>query len=210
MLFWISRAIVVPLGRILFRTRVLGAENIPQTGPVMLISNHQSNLDPIFLATGNPRRIYAMGKAELFITPLSRWVYLHLGAFPIKRGQPDRKGLRKILELFYRGGMVLVFPEGGRNHNPGLGKMEPGIVFLADMADVAILPAGITNTGKIMPLGKRLPRFPRVTVRYGRMFKLDDIAARTPAMTAAEKKDRQAKILETVAEKIKELSDDAF
>jgi 1-acyl-sn-glycerol-3-phosphate acyltransferase len=176
----------------------------------MLVGNHQSNLDPVFLATGNPRRLYAMGKAELFENPLSRWFYLHLGAFPIHRGKPDRAGLKKIIDLFNRGNMVLVFPEGGRNREPGLGPMEPGIVFLADMAGVPILPAGITGSGKISPKGAKTPRFPKVSVRFGQLFWLDDIAPKKPNMSAIDKKERQELLLKAVSGRIKQLSDDAF
>ena len=210
MFFWFVRSIAVPLGRLLFRTSTTGAENIPMAGPVMLVSNHQCNLDPFFLATGNPRRIYAMAKSELFVNPLSRLFYLGLGAYPIKRGQPDRKGLRKILELFYQGSMVLVFPEGGRFRQPGLGPLEPGVVFLADMTGVPILPAGIKGTGMIWPSGAKLPRLPKVKVKYGQVFHVEDFAPRAAAKTAAEKRARQEAVLVRIAAEIKALTDDAF
>jgi 1-acyl-sn-glycerol-3-phosphate acyltransferase len=210
MFFWFIRSLSVPLGRLLFRTTVTGAENIPLGGPVMLVANHQSNLDPIFLVTANPRRVFAMGKSELFINPWSKWFYLHLGAFPIKRGQPDRKGLKKILDLFYEGNVVLIFPEGGRNHEPGLGSLEPGVVFMADMTGVPILPAGITGTSLIWPKGAKFPRFPRVRVRFGHVFKIEDFAPRAAAKTTAEKRARQEVVLTRIRKEIEALSDDAF
>ncbi len=210
MFFWFVRVISVPLSYLLWRVHVEGEENIPVAGPVMLVANHQSNLDPVFLSCGNSRRMFAMGKSELFESRLSAMFYGGLGAFPIHRGRPDRKGLKKILELFYQGYMVLVFPEGGRNHNPGLGPLEPGVVFLADLADVPILPAGITGSGRIIPQGKKLPRFHTLTVKFGRPFKLDDIYPRTEAKTPAEKKKRKEMILERVRAEIITLSDDAY
>lgn len=176
----------------------------------MLVANHQSNLDPVFLANANPRRLYAMGKAELFVNPLSRWFYSHLGAYPIKRGEPDRKGLKKILDLFYTGGMVIVFPEGGRNRNPGLGPLEPGVVFLADMTGVPILPAGIEGSGRIWPKGKRIPRFPKVRVKFGRPFTLEEVAPRRLAKTGAEKKARNVLLMKRIADEIKSLTEDAY
>lgn len=198
----------MPLTRLLFRTSVTGSENIPLTGPVMLVSNHQSNLDPVFLSTGNPRRLYAMGKAELFVNPLSSLFYGGLGARPIKRGEPDRKGLKKILELFYAGNVVIVFPEGGRNREPGLGHMESGVVFMADLTGAQILPAGLEGSGRIWPKGKRFPRLPKVRVKFGRPFYANDVAP--PAVKAAEKKARNAAILNRVADEIKALTPDAF
>ncbi len=210
MFFWLVRSIAVPLGRLLFRTTVAGAENIPMAGPVMVVGNHQSNLDPFFISTGNPRRLYAMGKAELFVNPISRWFYLHLGAYPIKRGQPDRKGLKKILDLFYQGSAVIVFAEGGRFREPGLGPLEPGVVFLADMANVPILPVGLQGPGLIWPKGARLPRLPKVRVRFGQTFMVADFAPRAAAKTGAEKRARQTAILDRIANEIKALTDDAF
>jgi 1-acyl-sn-glycerol-3-phosphate acyltransferase len=210
MFFWFIRTLAVPLARILFRTKVEGDEFIPQTGPVMIVGNHQSNLDPIFIACANPRRLYAMGKAELFVNPMSKWFYLHLGAYPIERGKPDRKGLKKIFELFYRGEAVIIFPEGGRNHNPGLGPMEPGVSFIADLIDPMILPVGITGSGRIWPKGNKLPRFPRVVVKYGRPFRISEEFPRVKSASAAEKKARQEAVLGYVSERIKQLSDDAY
>ena len=210
MFFFFIRSIAVPLARLLFRVRVEGAEFIPMTGAVMLVGNHQSNLDPVFISFSNPRRLFAMGKAELFVNPLSRWFYTHLGARPIERGKPDRKGLKVILDLFYQGEVVIVFPEGGRNHNPGLGPMEPGIAFIADLVDPLILPAGVTGSGRIWPKGAKFPRFPRVVVRFGRPFRVSELFPRDKAASAADKKARQAAVLEYVAGRIKDLSDDAY
>ncbi len=208
MFFWIFRSIVVPLTRLLFRTSVTGSENIPLTGAVMLVANHQSNLDPVFLATSNPRRLFAMGKAELFINPVSRLFYMGLGARPIKRGAPDRKGLKTILDLFYTGNVVILFPEGGRNHDPGLGPLEPGVVFIGDLTDVPILPAGISGSGKIWPIGNRLPRLPKVRVKFGRPFYLKDVVP--PASSPEERKKRNQNALKYIADRITALTPDAF
>ncbi|MFA5867583.1 MAG: lysophospholipid acyltransferase family protein [Actinomycetota bacterium] len=208
MFFWIFRSIVVPLTRLFFRTSVRGSENVPLTGPVMLVANHQSNLDPVFLATGNPRRLFAMGKAELFVNPVSRLFYMGLGARPIKRGEPDRTGLKTILDLFYTGNVVILFPEGGRNHEPGLGPLEPGVIFIGDLTGVPILPAGISGSGKIWPKGNKVPRLPKVRVMFGRPFYLKD--AVPPASSQAEKKKRNETALKFIGDQIKALTPDAF
>lgn len=158
------------LARFLFRIRIEGAERVPKTGPVLLLSNHRSVCDPLFLAMGCCRKIRYMAKAELFEEHgrLARRLLFGLGAFPVKRGTGDLKSLREALALLKNGSVVGIFPQGKCAPDSELFHAMPGAAFLALRSGAAILPACIRCEGRVRP-GKR------VWVRFGEpLFFLSD------------------------------------
>ncbi|EKP93891.1 lysophospholipid acyltransferase family protein [Thermaerobacter subterraneus] len=155
-LFWLLFA----LG---YRWDVRGLENVPARGPLLVIANHFSWLDPPLVGTVLPRKVHFMAKQELFHSPVAAWVLRRLGAFPVRRGQPDRWALRHALTLLGQGKVVGLFPEGTRSRGP-LRPFEPGAALLAVKSGAPVLPVAITGPYR---LGRR------VRVRIGRPFRVD-------------------------------------
>lgn len=149
-----------------FRFRVTGAEHIPRQGPVIVVSNHTSYLDPLILGAASPRELNFMAKAELFNVPVLRGVIARLGAFPVKRGAPDRQALRRAASILKDKHCLAVFPEGARRFD-GLGKPERGTALLARQAGALIVPAGIIGADKVKSTVSRLARRVRIEVRVG-------------------------------------------
>jgi 1-acyl-sn-glycerol-3-phosphate acyltransferase len=163
-----------PLLNILFRWKAEGRENIPPTGPVILVANHVHVLDPVLLQFSCPRWITFMAKEELFRSRLLGFWVRWAGAFPIRRGgQISEK--QKILDLvrdrLEGGGVLGMFPEGRRSRDGKLVKGRPGSAVIASRADAAVLPVGITGTDKLGGIGW-LWRRPSILINIGRPFKL--------------------------------------
>ena len=156
--------------KIFFRARVIGKENVPSEGAIILAANHMSNWDPPILATFLDRKVNYMAKEELFANKIFAKAIRNLGAFPVKRGTADRNAIKKALSLLKEGKCLGLFPEGTRSRTGELGKAEAGVGLIAAMSKVAVLPAAIIGTNKIFSSGNI---FPRLTVVYGRpiMFK---------------------------------------
>jgi len=154
---------------IVYRVRIEGANNIP-VGGAMLAGNHVSYLDPALLWSRSPRPVHFVAKAELWRVRWLGWVLDRLGAFPVERGSADRAMISTATDLLSRGELVGMFPEGTRGRSDGsdeLGQAHGGVSFIAIRAGVPIVPVGIAGTDKALPRGAKLPRFPRVTIRFG-------------------------------------------
>ena len=153
---------------IIFRTRVIGAENIPQNGAFILAANHVSNWDPPFLGTFIEREVCYMGKEELFKNPVMAWICRHLYVFPVKRGAADKTAIKTAVKILRDGKCLGIFPEGTRSKTGKLGKAEAGVSLIAAMTKAPIIPAAIVDTEKIF---SRAVKFPRLAVVYGTPMK---------------------------------------
>ncbi|WP_010530833.1 lysophospholipid acyltransferase family protein [Lentibacillus jeotgali] len=151
---WAVSAVFYPL----FRIRVIGKKNVPKDGPVIICSNHTSNLDPPVVGITSPRDIYFMAKGELFEKPFLRKLLTGIQAFPVKRGISDRNALRKGLKILEQGNTLGLFPEGTRSKTGQLGKPLAGAGFFALRSSATIIPCAIIGSYKP---GSRL------TVIYG-------------------------------------------
>lgn len=168
------------LAKILFRLRFEGRENIPTSGALVVVSNHKSYIDPIIVALAFRRRVYFMAKAELFDVPILSQLCRALGAFPVQRGEPDRKALRRALEVLDEGGVLGLFPEGKRIRRPGLAEFEAGAGLIAVKSGAPVLPIGVRGSGRVMPEGSRILHFPQITVKVGRPFALAGVEEAVP------------------------------
>lgn len=135
--------------RTFYRVRVIGKENIPKNGGVLLCCNHISLLDPPFLGTFIDRNIRFMAKAELFEIPILKGLIKKLGAFPIRRGHSDRQALRTGLKLLKEGEVLGIFPEGTRNKTGKLGKGLAGVGFFALRTDAYVVPCAIIGNYRL-------------------------------------------------------------
>jgi 1-acyl-sn-glycerol-3-phosphate acyltransferase len=173
-------AICRPLLNILFSWKVEGGENIPLTGPLILITNHVHLLDPFFLIFSSPRWINFMAKEELFRSPFLRPWLRWAGALPIRRGGKigdKQKILKSARDALERGLILGMFPEGGRSHDGKLRKGKTGSAVIASKTNVPILPVGIVGTDKIRGISWLWKR-PRIVVNISKPFKLPPTSSR--------------------------------
>ncbi len=141
------------------RLKIVGIENVPKTGALILASNHISAVDPPFLGSAVNRQLFYMAKKELFENFILGPLIKRVNALPVNRGIFDRNALQTSMKILKNGGGLIMFPEGTRSKTGKLGKGKPGIGLLARSAIVPIVPAYIHNSKifhKIFITGKRL------------------------------------------------------
>jgi 1-acyl-sn-glycerol-3-phosphate acyltransferase len=165
----------------LTRVRVEGAiDEIPRDGPVIIASNHSSNLDvPVLGSSLMPRtgrRFQWLGKRELFAWPIVGWIATNGGIHAIDRSTADVDAFRLAARILEEGHVLFVFPEGTRSHDGKLGEGRDGVAVLAMRTGAPIVPVGISGSYERWPRGQKLPHpGGRVTARVGSPFRLADV-----------------------------------
>ncbi|HWC31796.1 MAG TPA: 1-acyl-sn-glycerol-3-phosphate acyltransferase [Actinomycetota bacterium] len=162
---WLAAGALRPILGPYYRFSVTGADRIPDRGPVVLVSNHDSLLDIPFLAIAAPRRVWFMAKRELFEKRFGAWFFHVLGAFPVDRGRNDLKALRAALATIEQGRALAMYPEGTRSREflPFL----PGAAWGALATGAPLVPVAVRGTAESMPRGSVFPRRSRVSVAFG-------------------------------------------
>lgn len=134
----------------LLRLRVVGAENIPAEGAVIMASNHKSYWDPPLVGLAcRHRLVHFMAKSELFRNPVFGGAIRWCGAFPVHRGRVDRQSIKTALTLLRQGEVLGIFPEGTRIRREGLGKFHPGVASLAFLTGTPILPVAVLHSREL-------------------------------------------------------------
>jgi len=169
--YYVGRVLARILFSLLTRWQVRGKENIPSQGPVIVVANHLSFADPPLLGISLSLKMMFMAKKELFRSRFISYFVRTFGAFPVYRGQLDRKALRQSDEILAQGLALIMFPEGKRSHNGQLQSGFSGLTLIALRNEVPILPVGIAGTEKLKSIVGLLRR-PKITVNIGQAFRL--------------------------------------
>jgi 1-acyl-sn-glycerol-3-phosphate acyltransferase len=167
MLYTILKPLALGVLRLGFGLRGRGAEHVPAEGPVLLVANHASFLDPPLVGATTRRQLSFLAKAELFDVPVLGSLIRRLGARPLRREGSDAGALRTALRVLREGGALLVFPEGTRGEDGVLGPAKPGAGMLAVLGQAPVVPVYISGSGRAWPRGRKFPRRASVTVTFG-------------------------------------------
>jgi 1-acyl-sn-glycerol-3-phosphate acyltransferase len=176
MWYWLLKYILLgPMLAILGRPKVEGLEYVPQSGPVILASNHLAVMDSFYLPLVVRRRITFLAKSEYFTGTglkgwLSRWFFTTVGQVPIDRSNADtaQAALDTAERVLREGKLLGMYPEGTRSPDGRLYKGKTGLARLALETGVPVIPVAMIGTNVVNPPGTTMLRFGRVTVRFGK------------------------------------------
>ena len=168
--------IMVPL---LGGITVVGAENIPDQGPVILAPNHRAYMDPPYLSLVTKRQLHLMAKDSLFRIPVFGPYIKAMGAFPVKRGAADRGALKQAMAELKAGRVMGIFPEGTRAEPGTLLPGEKGFALVAKQTGVPIVPIALEGTDRVLPKKGGLHRA-RVTATVGKPMTAAELLAANP------------------------------
>lgn len=163
-------SVVSPTLHSYFRGRIYGAEQIPQQGPLVVVSNHASDIDPLLVANCVRRPVAFMAKQELFEIPVLATLIRWYGAYPVNRGSADRSAIRAALASAQAGWAVGLFLEGTRTADGRIYDPKLGAALIASKLAAPLLPICLWGTENILPSGHKLPRPAPITIRCGELL----------------------------------------
>jgi 1-acyl-sn-glycerol-3-phosphate acyltransferase len=170
----LCRPVIWLLCRLLWRVRWTNRENIPATGGLIVASNHQTYIDPVWISCPIKRPVRYLAWDAAFSWPIVGWWLRMLGSWPLQLEGSDPKPIRRSIQWLREGGVVVIFPEGGRGDaDATMRKFKPGAARMAIEAGVPILPVTIRGGHRVWPTGFRFPRLGRVEVIYHSLFMLE-------------------------------------
>jgi 1-acyl-sn-glycerol-3-phosphate acyltransferase len=165
------------LGVTLFGIRVRFAEPLPARGGLLVLSSHQSHLDPLLLGLACDRPLSSLARSSLFHFGPFGAVISALDAVPIDRNASMVAAMRAVIARLKAGKAVTVFPEGSRTADGRLGEFKPGFALMAKRAGVPIAPVAIVGAYECWPRSRRLPRPGRIRLEFGKVITADEVAA---------------------------------
>lgn len=163
----ISSLLVFPIYRLLFRGHTADNRQVPLEGPLVVVANHGSHLDPPLLGHALGRPVAFMAKAELFKVPILGAIIRACGAYPVSRGASDREAIRVAMARLAEGWATGVFLDGTRQADGRVNDPQLGAAFLAAKAGAPLLPVAIVNSHRALGQGRPWPRLVPIHIRIG-------------------------------------------
>jgi len=164
----VSKLLVFPIYKFVFRGCLIGRENIPQKDSFIVVSNHGSLLDPPLLGHALGRNISFMAKAELIKIPILGSIIKACGAYPVKRGIVDKNTIQTACKKLSNDNCIGIFIDGTRQKNGRVNKPKQGAALLAFKNQKLLLPVAIVNSHKLIRFKFCIPFFSKILIKVGK------------------------------------------
>jgi 1-acyl-sn-glycerol-3-phosphate acyltransferase len=196
-MYAVARAILVPFLKLFFRWRVIGAQNIPKKGPVIVACNHISYFDPLchaYMINAGGRKCRFFAKSELWKNPFLRFVLTHAHQIPVERGSGESGPVEKAIEWLGRDELVVIYPESTITTNPDLTPMQgkTGVGRVAFATGAPVVPIAVWGSHWVRPKKRKaVQKFRRlIALKAGEPMTFEDLKGRPEAEAAREITDR--------------------
>ena len=167
-LYRIGRFILGPFFKWYYNPTIIGKENIPKEGAILIVGNHKHLYDQCLSIISSKRFIKYMAKREYFDNKKTRWFFKAVGCISVDRSVHDGKAKGEAIETLKNGGAIGLFPEGTRNKTKEfLLPFKYGAVSMAKKTDAYLVPFGIT--------GDYVFKSKNLVIKYGKPFKVTDM-----------------------------------
>ena len=167
--FWYARWVCRVFCILFFRLRTYGLKNVPTKGAFVLISNHQSFLDPLFCGTPLKKHLHFLARDTLFTNRFFGWLISSVNTIPVRQGEADLPAIRKVITKLKEGRSVCLFPEGTRTSDGKITPFKPGLGLLCRRGQAAIVPVVIDGAFECWPRHKKIfSPGSKISVCYGK------------------------------------------
>jgi 1-acyl-sn-glycerol-3-phosphate acyltransferase len=160
---------------LMFDLKCYGSEHVPLEGGVLLVSNHQSYLDPVLLAVKLNRPMSYLARSELFEKPAFAWLIRSLNAFPLRRGKGDKAAIEETIRRLQQGHLLALFAEGTRTEDGNIGPIQRGVALVVRRAAVPIVPVVLDGSFQAWPKGEKMFHSHPIRVLYGPALQIDGL-----------------------------------
>lgn len=185
------KGVIATYTKILYRTKVIGTENIPLEGPVIYCGNHRTYVDPQLIVVTAKRHVRFMAKDELGKNPFFNVLGNLFDVIRVKRDSKDITALKEALKTLKQGEAIAIFPEGTRNGIEKGEKVKEGAAFFTVRTGAKVIPVGINGGDKL---------FKKTTVKYGKPLDFSEYKGK------AQDKEVLEKITDEIMDNIMELA----
>jgi len=172
--WWLKNGVLGPIMATVFRPRITGLEHVPREGAAIIVCNHLSFVDSIFLPLAIPRQMTFLAKSDYFTGrgirgAIVKWFMTSAGQLPIDRsgGKASEASLNTGLAVLAEGRVLGIYPEGTRSPDGRMYRGRTGVARMVLEAHVPVIPVAVRGTDEVMPLGAKLPKVKRVSVTVG-------------------------------------------
>lgn len=172
LVYLICKATLFIFLKVFNRLEVIGAENVPSAGGVIIAANHVSYLDPPVIGVSLKRRPVYMAREGLFKIPILG-SFIKMFALPVKRGKPQPSTIKEAIRRLKKGELIVIFPEGSRSIDGNFLDAKRGVGVLSAMCGVPVIPTYIKGTEKALPVGAKFLRPSKIKVIFGKAISFD-------------------------------------